>query len=254
MRIQDLLNCLAIGFIFSSCASYKQNIMFNVAPGDVVQQVKNAEANYVIQKNDLLRLDVNTNLGEKIIDPNLESFKQGAGGQGQAKESETYLVDINGMVKLPMVSEIKLEGLTLKQAEEVLQKEYSKFYREPFVTLAYTNKRVIVLGAPGGQVIPLANENTRLTEVLALAKGFATEAKAHNIRVLRGDKVFIADFSTFAGYLKNDMIMTPGDIVYVEPVRRPLSESLREYGPLVSIVTSLATLVVVILQVDNNNN
>ena len=251
MRIQDLLNCLAIGFIFSSCASYKQNIMFSVAPGDVVQQVKNAEANYVIQKNDLLRLEVNTNLGEKIIDPNLESFKQGA-GQGQTKESETYLVDVNGMVKLPMVNEIKVEGLTLKQAEEVLQKEYARFYREPFVTLLYTNKRVIVLGAPGGQVIPLANENTRLTEILALARGVATEAKAHNIRVLRGDKVFVADLSTFAGYLKNDMIIAPGDIVYVEPVRRPLSESIREYGPLVSIATSLAALVVVILQVNNN--
>lgn len=251
MRIQDLLNCLVIGFIFSSCASFKQNIMFSVAAGDVVQQVKNAEANYVIQKNDLLQLEVNTNLGEKIIDPNLESFKQGA-GQTQIKERETYLVDVNGMVKLPLINEIRLEGLTLKQAEELLQKEYAKYYREPFVTLAYTNKRVIVLGAPGGQVVPLANENMRLTEILALAKGLATEAKAHNIRVLRGDKVFVADLSTFAGYLKNDMIMAPGDIVYVEPVRRPVSESLREYGPVVSIVTSLAALVVVILQLNNN--
>jgi polysaccharide biosynthesis/export protein len=105
-----------------------------------------------------------------------------------------------------------------------------------------------VLGAPGGQVIPLVNENTRLTEVLAMAKGLGNDAKAHNIRVLRADKVFVADFSTIGGYLKGDMIMAPGDIVYVEPVRRPFSEGLREYGPLVSIVTSMATLIVVILR------
>jgi polysaccharide biosynthesis/export protein len=222
--------------------------MFNPADGDVLQQhVKAAESNYVIQKNDLLRLEVYTNLGEKIIDPNLESFGPTA-GQNQPGTSETYLVDINGMAKLPLINEIRLESLTLKQAEEVLQKEYAKFYREPFIRLMYTNKRVTVLGTPGGQVIPLANENTRLTEVLALAKGLGNAAKAHNIRVLRGDKVFIADLSTIAGYLKSDMIMMPGDIVYVEPVHRPISEGLREYGPVISIITSVATLVIVILQ------
>lgn len=224
--------------------------MFNTAGGDVAREVTRAEANYVIQKNDLLMLEVYTNLGEKIVDPNFESFKQ-SGSQNQPGNSKTYLVDVNGLVKLPLINGIKLEGLTLSQAEEVLQKEYAKYYQEPFVTLSYTNKRVVVLGAPGGQVIPLTNENTRLTEVLAVAKGLGNDAKAHNIRVLRGDKVFVADFSSIAGYLKSDMIMAPGDIVYVEPVRRPFSEGLREYGPMVSIITSIATLIVVVLRSNN---
>ncbi len=54
-----------------------------------------------------------------------------------------------------MIGEIKLEGLTIRQAEEVLQQAYSKFYEDAYVVLKYTNKRVIILGAPGGQVIPL---------------------------------------------------------------------------------------------------
>jgi polysaccharide export outer membrane protein len=147
-----------------------------------------------------------------------------------------------------MVGEIKVAGMTIRQAEEVLQKAYTLFYQDAYVILKYINKRVIVLGAMGGQVIPLSNENIKLIEVLALAKGIGNDAKAHNIRVLRDDQVFVADLSTIDGYLKNNLAIEPGDIVYVEPVRRPVSEGLRDYGLILSMVTSLTTLVIVIFR------
>jgi polysaccharide export outer membrane protein len=209
-----------------------------------------AEANYVIQKNDQLTLEVFTNQGEKIIDPNLESFNENGTRPPGDSAGEIYFVDLNGLVKLPMIGEIKLEGLTIRQAEAILQKEYTRFYLEPFVVLKFTNKRVVVLGTTGGTVIPLTSENTRLTEVLALSKAISNEAKANNIRVMRAEKIFEIDLSTINGYLKSDIIMQPGDIVYVEPVRRPFSEGLREYGPVISIITSVGTLIIVILQLE----
>lgn len=211
------------------------------------KQLDVAEGNYVIQKNDLLQLSVFTNKGEKIIDPNQETTKETATTQN-VTATINYLVDVNGVVKFPQINEIKLEGLTIRQAEQILEKEYNRPYVETFVILKFVNKRVVVLGAPGGQVIPLENENTRLTEVLALSKGVGNDAKAQNIRILRGDQVMIADLSTFKGYLDNNMIMQPGDIIYVEPIRKPFLEGLREYGPVISIITSLGTLIYVIWQ------
>ena len=38
-----------------------------------------------------------------------------------------------------------------------------------------------------------------------------------------------------------------GDIVYVEPIRKPFSEGVRDYGPILSIITTLTTLIVVIV-------
>lgn len=245
VRISSLTFLLG-ALVLSSCGVYRQNIMFK--PNDTSrlrQRAGQAVSNYVIQKGDLLQLDVFTNRGEKIIDPNLESFKE-ASQQAQQVITPGYLVDTHGLVKFPLVNEMNLEGLTLRQAEAILQKEYAKFYEEPFVLLKFTNKRVVVLGAPGGQVIPLANEQVRLTEVLALARGIANDAKAKNIRVLRGDTLMIADFSTFEGYIKHNYTMQPGDIIYVEPVRRPFTEALREYGPVISIITSLATVIIVL--------
>jgi polysaccharide export outer membrane protein len=240
--------CLLIGSLLSSCASYKQNIMFKATDQQAVKgHVTAAEKNYTIQKNDLLSLEVYTNQGERLIDP--EAFLQrDRPNASMADTPRTYLVDTNGKTKFPLLQEINLEGLTIRQGEAILQKEYAKFYQEPYVILKYANKRVTVLGAPGGQVIPLTNENVRLTEVLALAKGISNDAKAYNIRVIRGDTLFIADLSTFEGYTKSNLLIEPGDIIYVEPIRRPFSEGLRDYGPLVSIITSISTIIIIIVR------
>ncbi|MEJ1239373.1 polysaccharide biosynthesis/export family protein [Chryseolinea sp. T2] len=240
---------ILVAFCAVSCATYKQNIMFKIEdPGVVQQQVAVAEKNYVIQKNDLLQLEVYTNNGERIIDPDLQLTKELGTTNLNSRVVPDYLVDVAGVAKFPMVGQIKIEGLRIREAEEILQKEYSKYYQGAFVILKYVNKRVIVLGSPGGQVIPLLNENMHLVEVLALAKGINNDGKAQNIRVLRNEKVFLVDLSTFDGYLKNNIAIEPGDIVYVEPVRRPFFEGVRDYGILVSLATSISTLVLVIIQ------
>lgn len=223
--------------------------MFKLDDATVVEkQVQSAEKNYIVQKNDLLQLQVYTNNGERLIDPDRQLTREVGGQQMTSREEPAYLVDQAGVAKFPMVGEVKIEGLRIREAEEILQKEYSKYYQGSFVMLKYTNKRVTVLGAPGGQVIPLTNENTRLVEVLALAKGVNNDGKAQNIRVLRQDKVFLVDLSTFDGYVKNNMVIEPGDVVYIEPVRRPFFEGVRDYGVLISLATSVSTLVLVIIQ------
>jgi polysaccharide export outer membrane protein len=217
----------------------------------VQKQWTEAETPYRIQKNDFLTLQLYTNGGERIVDPNRESFSGEVNVESSSgSAAPQYLVDENGLVKLPLIGELKLEGLTIREAEEILGEAYEKFYEEAYVVLKISNKRVIVLGAPGGMVIPLSQENMRLTEVLALAEGISPDARANNIRVIRGEKVLIADLSTFEGYQKNNVIMEPGDIVYIEPVRRPFIEALRDYSPVITIVTSLATLIFIISQVN----
>jgi polysaccharide biosynthesis/export protein len=240
---------LIVTAMLASCKSYKQNIMFKVPEGaELKHQISKAEGNYVIQKNDYLKLEVYTSGGERIIDPDLKLMKDMPVQNSDTKPEPDFLVDVNGLAKFPMIGEIKMEGLTIRKAEAILQQEYAKFYKDPFVTLVYTNKRVLVLGAPGGKVVPLMNENITLAEILSLSNAIDNNSKAQNIRVMRGEQYFVADFSTIDGYQKTNMIMQNGDIVYVEPIRRPLSEAARDYGFLFSIALSVTTLIVVLVQ------
>lgn len=233
-----------------SCGSYKQNLMFQPEEGfksaEISPEAIKMIQDYRIQKNDYLNIEVFSNNGEKVIDPNPELSNANTAQRDGDKIK--YLVATNGAVKLPMIEEIELEDLTLREAEIKIQVAYSKFFKDPYVVVNFENKRAILLGASGGQVIPLINQNMKLTEVLALGKGLDNNAKAHNIRVLRGDDVFVIDLSTIDGYRTSNILIQPGDVIYVEPIRRPFSEALRENGTLFSIVISLASLVVIILR------
>lgn len=238
---------VAMLLLFAQCASYKKNIMFktgDAVPDQIRQESLQAEKNYTIQKNDFLTLEVSANNGEKLVDPIPEVTT--ANAPDQKAIAPQYLVDQNGQVRLPLVGEIKLEGLTLLQAELALQKEFAKFYTNPFVTLKFTSKRVIVLGAPGGMVFPLTYDNTTLVEVIAMAKGVDNSGNVQNIRVIRNNQVFVVDLSTIDGYRKGNMLLESGDIIYVEPIRRPVSEGLQANSALFSIVTLVITLVAIL--------
>lgn len=208
------------------------------------------EKNYIIQPNDLLELDVYTNKGERIIDPNYELQLQQNQNRRDQKSQEFLVLD-DGTVKFPMIGVVKLEGMRINEAEDYLEKKYDEYYIDSYVRLNYLNKRVIVLGAPGGMVISLEDENTSVIEVLALAGGIDNGGKAHNLRLIRGDlhkpEVFVIDLSTIQGMRTSMMDAMPGDIIYIEPKVKVFSEGVRDFTTIFSIITSAITLYALIV-------
>ncbi len=225
----------------------------SVVPEGVGMAVAEANGNYVLQENDYIQLKVYTNGGELIIDPNREIINEMGGANGAAlqnREESQFLIRSGGMVKLPMVGDIKATGLTIYQLNRILEEQYAAFYEDVFVTTKYLNKRVVVLGANGGQVIPLENENTNLLEILALAGGMTTQARADNIRLIRGDlsnpEVHLINLTTIEGMKQSSMQVLPGDVIYVEPVQKITAEAIRDITPILGLFTSLLTLALLI--------
>lgn len=259
MKIKNILFYTLFLSILMSCRIYKQDLMFQLSEEDrevlskVESEKQRIEENYLIQAGDWLKLEVNTNGGERLIDPNFEFFGDRANVMQMQMQVQRpmYIVYEDGYAIFPMVGRVKVAGLRMSEAEKILQELYDEFYTDTFVLLRYTNKRAIVLGAMGGHVVPLQNENTSLLEVLALAGGLNRDSRAHNIRIIRGDlhnpQVYEIDLSTLAGMRKADMSIFPGDIVYVEPGRRIWVESIRDISPFVGIITSILTLAVLVL-------
>ncbi len=237
--------------LLSSCGIYRNRTMFatddSIAP-QLASAVADAHANYTIQQNDYLEVEVYTNGGELIIDPNNEIMRAlgTSGNVQQIREKPQFLVREDGYAKLPLIGEMKVSGLTLHQADSLLENAYAAYYEDAFVITRYANKRVVVLGATGGQVIPLQNEDMNLLEVLALAGGVSPQAKTDNIRLIRGDltqpEVHLIDLSTIEGMRKSSLKVLPGDVIYVEPRQRLTAEAIRDISPILGLVTSLLTL------------
>lgn len=292
------LLALPVAMLFSSCAStkyYQQRTLFRLTDAQGRQldstklriAVNRTERNYLIQPNDFLEVRVNTNAGERILDPNgelqfgqpgggLPSRSSGVGsspgsgrrntgqGAGAASGGSEFLVQANGTVVLPLVGRMQMSGLSLLQADSVLAIRFNEYYKGVFVTTRVTNNRVIVLGAVGGQVIPLTNDNMNLLEVLALAGGVDGQAgqgggglyrnggRADNIRIIRGDlknpEVQQIDLSTLNGMRRANMQVEPNDVIYVEPIRRPLLDNLVDAGPLINLTSLALSTVFIVIQ------
>lgn len=246
---------LILILLISGCKAYKQDIMFQLnedfEESDLAKTVDQAERNYKLQPDDLLQLNVFTNKGERLIDPNSELDGQSSMQNAQYKDQFQYLLQNDGSIKLPLLEKKNLQGLTIDEAESILEQAYNTLYVDSFVKIRILNRRVTVLGAQGGQVIPIENENTTLVEILALYGGVNVGSKATNVRVIRGSlsnpEVFFVDLSTIDG-MKNTIIdVEAGDIIYVEPWRRPWLETVRDVSPVFGFITSVTTLVIVIL-------
>lgn len=236
--------------LLCSCQSYKQNILFKVDENTAInEELVSENKNRIIDAGDYLQIEVFTGNGEKIIDPDYQLASENVNAEGLRPKLK-YLVRSDGNVKLPMVGDVTLIGETLYDAEKILQDRYAEYYKNTFINLRFLNKRVVLLGSPGGKVIPLENENTRLVEIIALAEGIDNYGKGHNIRLLRDEQVFVADFTTIEGFQKGNVIVEPGDVIYIEPIRRPFTEFIRENGPIISIVTSLISLTAVLISVN----
>lgn len=251
-RIYLFIFCL----FMISCRSVRESILFKTdhekLPAGIAQNVQQAERNYIIQKNDYLEIFLYANKGERLIDFNIQTNTTGGNTSATAQtvQAPRFLVQENGYVRLPQVGMMSLEGFTLHQADSLLENAYTTFYVDPFVTTRFANKRVVVLSANQGQVVPLANENMNLIEVIALSGGVQNNERASNIRLIRGDlnnpEVHIINLSTIEGMTKANLRVQPNDIIYIEPVRRVITESLQEISPVIGLLSSLITVVVLI--------
>jgi polysaccharide export outer membrane protein len=207
------------------------------------------EKEYKVQKNDYLSIEVYTNKGERLIDPNFDIQRSEFEKRGEYI-SPKYLVRQDGTVNLPMIEEAYVEGLTIPQIDSSLAVAYSQFYEEVFVISKILSRRVFVLGPNDGKVITLENENMNLIEVLALYGGISELGKSKNIRLIRGDlsnpQIQIIDLSTIEGMKNASLDLKSLDIIYIESRKKSFSETVREITPLVAIFGNIVTLVVLI--------
>jgi polysaccharide export outer membrane protein len=219
-----------------------KDYQFDASPSDSILE-------YVISASDILSFRLYTNDGTSLVDLTAISENQ---TQRVMENNITYLVEYDGFVRLPIIGRIELRGKTIKEAEQYLEKQYLKYYIKPFVKLNVTNRRITVFpgGGSKGQVINLNNENISMLEALGQVGGLTKQAKAYKIKLVRGNlknpKVYLFDFSTLEGIKEAGFVLQANDIIYVETRSDALRESIRDIAPIISLITSTLTLIIVV--------
>lgn len=231
--------------------NYNSAVMMKTPKGFVFDELPtDTVSEYIISRSDIIEFQLYTNKGTSIIDVTAITESDSRGSV--LRSGETYLIESDGFVKLPILDRVKLEGLTIRESEMLLEEKYAKFYINSFVKLKVKNRRITIF--PGGngraQVIPLENENTTMIEALGQLGGLPNEAKAYKIKLIRGSlkdpQVYLFDFSTIEGIKKSDFVLQANDLIYVEKRSDGFSQLVSDVAPVVSLIISALTLIIVV--------
>lgn len=229
----------------TSCKVFKSNLMLRTPKDFNYDKLVDSlgRLDYKIAPNDLIIYRVFTNDGFKLIDL--------ASSNAVFRNDIDVVVESDGTIKMPLIGRIPIAGMTIREAEKIMEEKYSDYYVKPFVTLKVSNKRVIIFPGNSGnaRVIALNNNNTTVLEVIAAAGGIPEDGKAYKAKLIRKNPdlskkpyVFLMDLSRIEGLEAGNSKVQADDIIYVEPRYRPLRTFSTEIAPLLSILTSLLIL------------
>lgn len=112
---------------------------------------------------------------------------------GEGDMSASQRLDSNGKLRLPMIGEIKVSGLSVREAETALEKLYREreLLKSPLVTLVVSNyalREVSVLGAvrsPGNFQFPKEMTSLDIADLITRLGGFTPTAKSDAVSVIR---------------------------------------------------------------------
>lgn len=211
-----------------------------------VEEIKDA---YIIKEGDELSLKVYSRSGINLVDVLKENVT------ANATQATHYLVDMNGMVDIPIIGYYKVKGMKEAELKTKLEAEFEKLFNSPYVLAKVENRRAFVFKGSEAFVVPLNKAPTNLIEVLAKSGGLSTDLKAFNIKIIRGNlkkpEVFQVDLSTMKGLTSAELTIQTNDIIYIEQRQRPAYKVLTEVIPLVSLPLSIITSIVSIIVIAN---
>ena len=142
------------------------------------------------------------------------------------KESESYEVSVDreGRINIPNLSPVEVAGLTFGEIKELIKAKVEQeiIGVKAFVSLGQLRSmRILVLGEahkPGSYSV---SSLTTVSHALFVSGGVSEIASLRNIQVKRAGKV-VANFDLYdlliKGDSRNDIILKPGDVVFIPPV------------------------------------
>ena len=206
---------------------------------------------YTLAPNDRLQLQLYSNNGQRLMAMTAGSLEDGRVNnllQNQQRGLFSYRVEPDGTVDLPEVGSLRLQGLTLEEAEVAIEEAYESEYVDPYAMLQVVNNRVLVFPGEAGQatVITLQNQNTSVIEALAQAGGIRQRGRSQEVKLIRqqGDEnlIYSMDLSTVDGMNAARRIVQANDILYVESNPQVVREVLTDVSPVAQLVTTFTSL------------
>jgi len=191
-----------------------------------------------IQQHDRLRILVSSRNPELAAPFNLgvAGYQIGSDGEVRTTSNMTvreggYLVDRQGNIEFPVLGMLRVEGLTIQEASNLIKNRMreERLINDALVTVDILNFKIMVIGEVGSigiQNVP--EEKITLLEAITRAGGVTSNAALSEVLVIREDRrgyrQIVNDLRTVAVLESPAFYLQQNDIVYVKPRTARMTE------------------------------
>ncbi len=256
---------LALGF--ASCVPQKKMLYLR----DAQMASENISKEYVNDRNIDYKLQPGDNLYIRFINSIDERGSAALTGDYGNRSTSTYMssessiylqsytLDEEGCIELPLTGKIELKNLTVDQAKEKLKTELDKFVNQTTIIVKLSNFNVTLLGEvtrPG--LYKVYQSQINLFEAISLAGNMTNFAKKNAVKIIRqtdnGSEIVTVDMGQADILSSPYYYLKPNDIVYVEPL--PIKQwgfTTFPYSTVLSITSLAATFITLYLNIKKSN-
>ena len=244
---------LALGF--ASCVPQKKMLYLR----DAQMASENISKEYVNDRNIDYKLQPGDNLyirfinsiderGSAALTGDFSSTNRNYMSSDASIYLQSYTLDEEGCIELPLTGKIELKNLTVDQAKEKLKTELDKFVNQTTIIVKLSNFNVTLLGEvtrPG--LYKVYQSQINLFEAVSLAGNMTNFAKKNAVKIIRqtdnGSEIVTVDMGQADILSSPYYYLKPNDIVYVEPL--PIKQwgfTTFPYSTVLSVVSLAVTL------------
>lgn len=169
---------------------------------------------------------------------------------------QTYRIDHQGNLDMPTVGRLHVEGMTISQLRDELQRRVAETVVNPIVSVELLSFRVMVMGEvnkPG--VYPFTDNRISIMEALSAANDLTIYGDRKSVVLIRDNNGQLErnhiDLTKADIFLSDCYYVKPGDVIYVAPnkARRDNARynSMNSYN--ISVMTTIISCVSVLATV-----
>ena len=245
------LAALLMAMLFASCVPQKKMLYLKDAQmlgeNQSINYVNDRAINYKLQPGDNLYIRF-----VNILDERSAVLLNGSASQTYSSDASIYLqsytLDEEGRVEMPLLGKIELKNLTVDEAKERLQTELDKYINQTTIIVKLSNFNLTVLGEvnrPG--MYKVYQSQINLFEAISLAGNMTQFAKNDQVKIIRqtenGSEILTVNMGSADILSSPYYYLKPNDIIYVEPLKiKQWGFTTFPYSTVISIVSLAITL------------
>ncbi len=220
-----------------------------------INEYANKAPEYKLKANDILyiRISSTNNDISKLFELEANGSRNNAYDSDRNFYLQGFTLDSEGYIELPVAGKINLKGLTVDQAQFVVQKKVDEFINNGIVKLKLVSFYIDFLGELNKQGrLMVRQDNINILDAIAQMGGITDYGNRSNVLIIRktekGTKTFRVDLTQRKLLNSEQFYMLPYDMVVVEPLRRKsLQLSFRDYSLAITTITSTITFILLVM-------